>query len=72
MREKKPQLNEKGEKTTIPKKRLDQEEILLVEFKAPKGLIDAFDFKLRTRFSSRSEAIRSLMRAFLEELGEGV
>jgi len=43
-----------------------KQEILLVEFKAPKELVEAFDTKLRTHFSSRSEAIRSLMRTFLE------
>lgn len=44
-----------------------KEEILLVEFKAPKKLVEAFDVKLRSHFSSRSEAIRSLMRTFLSE-----
>lgn len=39
---------------------------LLVEFKAPKELVEAFDSKMKLYFSSRSEAIRSLMRAFLE------
>lgn len=42
-------------------------EILLVEFKAPKELVEAFDSKLRSRFASRSEALRHLMRRFLEE-----
>lgn len=46
-------------------------EILLVEFKAPKDLVEAFDSKLKSRFSSRSEAIRSLMRTFLEVSTEG-
>ena len=41
-------------------------EILLVEFKAPKELVEAFDIKLKAKFSNRSEAIRSLMRKFLE------
>jgi len=41
-------------------------EILLVEFKAPKKLVEAFDDKLKSRFANRSEAIRSLMRTFLE------
>ena len=39
---------------------------LLVEFKAPRGLVEAFDSKVKVHFSSRSEALRSLMRAFLE------
>jgi len=41
-------------------------ELLLVEFKAPKELVDAFDQMLKSRFSNRSEAIRSLMRTFVE------
>jgi len=65
-------LNGKEDKTTSLKKQLNKKEILLVEFKAPKSLVEAFDSKLRTEFSSRSEAIRSLMRAFLEEAVEGV
>jgi metal-responsive CopG/Arc/MetJ family transcriptional regulator len=40
--------------------------LLLVEFKAPKELVDAFDTVLTSRFSNRSEAIRSLMRKFVE------
>ncbi len=43
-----------------------KQELLLVEFKAPKDLVDAFDAILRSRFSNRSEAIRSLMRTFVE------
>ena len=43
-----------------------KQEILLVEFKAPKELVEAFDTKLKAKFSNRSEAIRSLMRKFLE------
>lgn len=39
---------------------------LLVEFKAPRELVEAFDSKVKVHFSSRSEALRSLMRAFLE------
>jgi len=54
-------------RTTRPKKEASKEEILLVEFKAPKELVEAFDSKLKRQFSSRSEAIRSLMRAFLSE-----
>lgn len=47
-----------------------KEEILLVEFKAPKRLVEAFDIQLKSQFSSRSEAIRSLMRTFLNETQE--
>jgi len=47
-----------------------EEEILLIEFKAPKKLVEAFDIKLKSQFSSRSEAIRSLMRMFLSETSE--
>lgn len=46
-------------------------EVLLVEFKAPKKLVRAFDAKVKAQFSSRSEAIRSLMRTFLEATNEG-
>jgi len=42
-------------------------EIVLVEFKAPKELVEAFDSKLKSRFSSKSEALRHLMRTFLED-----
>jgi len=45
--------------------------ILLVEFKAPKELVEAFDTKLKSKFSNRSEAIRSLMRTFVEATSEG-
>jgi len=57
----------KKQLTTLKK---DASEILLVEFKAPKELVEAFDSKLKTQFSSRSEAIRSLMRTFLSETSE--
>ncbi len=43
-----------------------RQKLLLVEFKAPKELVDAFDKMLQPRFSNRSEAIRSLMRKFVE------
>ena len=49
----------------------NKQEILLVEFKAPKELVEAFDIKLKSKFSNRSEAIRSLMRTFLEATSEG-
>ena len=45
-------------------------ELLLVEFKAPKELVEAFDNMLKSRFSNRSEAIRSLMRTFVEAARE--
>ena len=48
-----------------------KQEILLVEFKAPKELVEAFDIKLRSKFSNRSEAIRSLMRTYLEARTKG-
>jgi len=48
-----------------------KQEILLVEFKAPKELVEAFDSKLRSKFSNRSEAIRSLMRTYLEAKNKG-
>jgi len=41
--------------------------LVLVEFKAPRELIEEFDLKWRFRFSTRSEAIRFLLREFLEE-----
>jgi len=53
--------------TAGKKKETLKDEILLVEFKAPKKLVEAFDVNLKSHFSSRSEAIRSLMRAFLSE-----
>jgi metal-responsive CopG/Arc/MetJ family transcriptional regulator len=53
--------------STLPKKETKTRvQILLVEFKAPKELVEAFDTKLKPKFSNRSEAIRSLMRTFLE------
>ncbi len=48
-----------------------KQEILLVEFKAPKELVEAFDIKLKAKFSNRSEAIRSLMRTYLEARTKG-
>jgi hypothetical protein len=42
-------------------------DVFLVEFKAPRELVKMFDAKLRSRFSSRSEALRTLMRRFLDE-----
>ncbi len=38
-----------------------------MEFKAPRDLVEEFDQKSRSRFSSRSEAIRTLMRMFVDE-----
>ena len=57
----------KNQITTLKK---ETSEILLVEFKAPKKLVEAFDIKLKSNFSNRSEAIRSLMRTFLSETSE--
>ena len=48
-----------------------KQELLLVEFKAPRDLVEAFDNILRSKFSNRSEAIRSLMRKFVEAATEG-
>jgi metal-responsive CopG/Arc/MetJ family transcriptional regulator len=42
--------------------------MVLVEFKAPIELVRAFDSKSKIKFSSRSEAIRALMRMFIEEM----
>jgi metal-responsive CopG/Arc/MetJ family transcriptional regulator len=50
----------------LPRNENKTKELLLVEFKAPKELVDAFDSMLKSRFSNRSEAIRSLMRKFVE------
>jgi len=43
---------------------------VLVEFKAPKELVESFDVRLKSNFSSRSEALRSLMRSFIKEASE--
>lgn len=52
------------------KEKASSKDIYLVEFKAPKELVELFDQKSKSRFSSRSEALRSLMRAFLEKPSE--
>jgi len=55
------------ENSTLPRNSQKvRNQTLLVEFKAPKELVKAFDLKLKSKFSNRSEAIRSLMRRFLE------
>jgi len=54
----------------VKNKNMSSKDILLVEFKAPKELVELFDLRSRSRFSSRSEALRSLMRAFLEETSD--
>jgi len=54
----------------VKKENTSSKDILLVEFKAPKELVELFDQKSRALFSSRSEALRSLMRAFLEEASD--
>lgn len=51
----------------VKKENTHSKDIFLVEFKAPRELVELFDQKSRSRFSSRSEALRSLMRTFLEE-----
>jgi len=40
---------------------------ILVEFKAPKELVESFDLRSKSNFSTRSEALRALMRSFVEE-----
>jgi len=60
----------KNQTAKLLKKEVPMVEILLVEFKAPKELVEAFDSKLKAQFSSRSEAIRALMRTFLSETSE--
>jgi metal-responsive CopG/Arc/MetJ family transcriptional regulator len=40
---------------------------ILVEFKAPKELVESFDLRSKANYSSRSEALRALMRSFVEE-----
>jgi len=44
---------------------------ILVEFKAPKELVESFDSRSKPNFSSRSEALRALMRSFVEETSVG-
>jgi len=48
-------------------RRSNKGEMVLVEFRAPRELVEAFDSKLLPRFSNRSEAIRHLIWMFLEE-----
>jgi len=48
-------------------KRLPDKDIVLVEFKAPRELMEEFDVKIRPRFSNRSEAIRTLIRMFVDQ-----
>jgi metal-responsive CopG/Arc/MetJ family transcriptional regulator len=48
-------------------KNVSKEDLVLVEFKAPKELVEMFDARSRSHFSTRSEAIRTLMRRFLDE-----
>jgi len=43
---------------------------ILVEFKAPKELVESFDLRSKANYSSRSEALRALMRSFVEETSE--
>ena len=58
----------KKEKMSRVTKGLPKDEMILVEFKAPRKLVEASDLKSKSRFSSRSEAIRALMRSFLDEM----
>jgi len=55
----------------LSKRQVRKKEVVLVEFKAPRELVEAFDSKLKPHFSSRSEALRYLMRTFLEERERG-
>lgn len=52
-------------------KDLSESEMVLVEFRAPRKLVNSFDLMLKLRFSTRSEALRSLMRTFVEEASLG-
>ena len=61
--------NRKKWKSIVKQKgrfRREDREMVLVEFKAPRELVEAFDSALKPRFTSRSEAIRYLMRALVE------
>ena len=55
--------------SVIREKRSSRREMKLVEFWAPKELVEALDSSLSPRFSNRSEAIRYLIWTFLEESG---
>jgi len=57
----------KEERSVRGKGRSNKGEMMLVEFRAPRELVEAFDSKLLPRFSNRSEAIRHLIWMFLEE-----
>jgi metal-responsive CopG/Arc/MetJ family transcriptional regulator len=58
---------EKGAEEGGPRKR----NLVLVEFKVPRDLLEKFDSKWRSsRFSTRSEAIRFLLRMFVQEPSE--
>jgi hypothetical protein len=64
-------IEAESKESKLPKKENRvKAEILLVEFKAPKELVEAFDIKWKPQFSNRSEAIRTLMRSFLEAANE--
>jgi len=43
-----------------------KQEMLLVEFKVPRELVEAFDNNWALKFSSRSETVRFRLRTFLE------
>ena len=53
--------------SVIRERRSSRREMKLVEFWAPKELVEALDSNLSPRFSNRSEAIRHLIWTFLEE-----
>jgi hypothetical protein len=55
-----------NEKNVLRRKKFSS--LVLVEFKAPIELVKAFDSKSKIKFSSRSEAIRTLMRMFIDEM----
>jgi len=54
----------------MTKRKLPSKNIVLVEFKAPKELVESFDSTSRFSYSSRSEALRALMRTFVEEVSD--
>ena len=56
-----------NEENVKRKKESPRKTTMLVEFMAPMQLVESFDSKSRLRFSSRSEALRYLMRIYLGE-----
>jgi len=47
----------------------EENELIIVEFKVPCELMQKFDKKIQNEYSSRSEALRALIRKFLEKRG---